>query len=73
MNKLLLVLVLLGFIFAGCGQMAVDSEFWQHDSLYKNWDHTWYSIGEWQRPSAEWGKKSEAQDWWGLDVPYKPE
>jgi hypothetical protein len=70
--KKLVVLGLLAISLAGCGQSAVRSEFYQHDSLYKNWDHTKFSWFGYKNPTAEDLQKTIDQQWWGLEVPYVP-
>ena len=70
--KRLGLLLLLGLFFAGCGTMASKSEFWQHDTMYKNWDHTMYSIFGYRSPTKETGKQSQEQGWWGTEIPYIP-
>lgn len=72
MKKLALVL-LLGMFLIGSGCAAIhDSEFLLHETMYKNWDHTQYSQGGYWNPTAEAGKKSQEQGWWGIEIPYSP-
>ena len=70
--KRLIILALLGFFIVGCGQSAVRSEFWQRDTMYKNWDHMTYSWFGYRNTSADDATKSADQGWWGIDVPYVP-
>ena len=70
--KKLIVLALLGLFVVSCGQSAVRSEFWQRDTMYKNWDHMAYSWFGYRNPTAEDAAKSIEQGWWGIDVPYVP-
>jgi len=62
--KRLLLIAMLGFFLSGCGAAARDSEFWKHPSMYKDWDHMKYSMG--QDCSADMTKKSKEKGWWGL-------
>ena len=71
MKKLILILMLLGFIM-GCGQSAVQSEFYQHDSQFVNWDHMKFSLFGYRNPTEEDVKKSREQGWWGAEIPYIP-
>ncbi|MBW1722855.1 MAG: hypothetical protein JRH13_11370 [Deltaproteobacteria bacterium] len=71
MKKLFALLVLSMFLF-GCGAAARESEFWQHDTLYKNWDHTKFSLWGYKHPTKETYKKSLEQGWWGIEIPYIP-
>jgi hypothetical protein len=70
--KKLLALLFLGVFFMGCGATATQSEFWQHSSMYKNWDHMKYSWTGYTTPTAETGKMSQEQGWWGIETPYIP-
>ena len=71
MKKLILVFLASAFILS-CSQSAVRSEFWQHDSVYKNWDHMKFSWFGYKSPTAEDRQKAVEQQWWGIDVPYVP-
>jgi uncharacterized protein YceK len=68
MRKLLIVTAL-GLFLTGCGTLATESEFWQHDSVYKNWEHTWFSWTGYKTPTASDVASTRAQNWWGLSVP----
>lgn len=70
--KKLCLLAFLAFFIIGCGQSAVRSEFYEHDTVYKNWDHMKYSWFGHRNPTPEDGIKSVEQGWWGIEVPYVP-
>ena len=70
--KKLLALLFLSIFLMGCGAAARQSEFWQHDTMYKNWDHLKYSWYGYKNPTAQTGKESHDQGWWGIQVPYIP-
>ena len=70
--KKLLALLFLGMFLMGCGAAARQSEFYQHSTMYQNWDHLKYSWTGYKNPTAETGKKSQDQGWWGIEVPYIP-
>jgi outer membrane lipoprotein-sorting protein len=72
MMKRLFVLVLVSAFLFGCGAAATQSEFWQHDTMYKNWDHMKFSMAGYKSPTEETYQKSAEQEWWGIEVPYIP-
>ena len=67
MKKLFLVLIA-GFFLSSCGTAAQQSEFWKHDTIYKNWDHLKFSWFGYKNPTKETGKTSQAEKWWGEAV-----
>ncbi len=70
MKKLLLIAMLVLFL-SGCGTAAMKSEFWQHDTLYKNWDHMKFSWSGYKNPTADDAQKAQKQGWWGIDIPFE--
>lgn len=66
--KRLCLLIFMGLFLAGCGA-ARQSEFWQHDTMYKNWSHLGYSWYGYKNPTLETGIQSQEQKWWGIPVP----
>ena len=72
MFKKLCVLALMALFLSGCGAAARKSEFWQHDSMYATWDHLKFSWFGYKGPTSETAKKSQTQDWWGIEIPYIP-
>ena len=49
MKKLILVLLTALFL-AGCGTAAKESEFWEHGTMYRNWNHLRFSWYEYKQP-----------------------
>ncbi len=66
--KKLFMLGLIGLFLSGCGTAAQRSEFWKHDTMYKNWDHLKYSIDGYKKTTPEAVKKTKVQDWWGEPI-----
>jgi hypothetical protein len=66
MKKLLCLVALLAFL-AGCAG-AAESEFWKHDTMYKNTDHLKYSWSGYQDCGSQYTKETQAQQWWGETV-----
>ncbi len=67
-----IIIASLAFFLVGCGHAAIESELYQHDSLFKNWDHTKFSLWGYRNPTPETMKNSGEQGWWGIEVPYVP-
>jgi hypothetical protein len=67
-----ILLILMGLFLYGCGAGAKESGFWQHGTMYKNFDHLKFSWFGYKNPDAEKAKQSQEQDWWGIEVPYIP-
>ena len=66
--RLVLVLMLI-FVAVGCASQQVEeSEFWQHSSVYKNWDHLKFSTTGYKSPVPGVAEKSQEQGWWGIPV-----
>ncbi len=63
MKRLLLILVAVAF-FAGCAA-AEKSEFFQHDTMYRDVDHLWYSWYKYKKTDEKDIKKSLDENWWG--------
>ena len=67
MKKCIAMLCMCAFL-AGCGTLAKQSEFWDHDSVYKNWSHLKYSWVGYKIPTPEKAKQSHDQEWWGITI-----
>ena len=65
--KKLIVLLILGLLLSGC-----SSEFYKHDSVFKDWDHVKFSWWEYDNPTSEHAQKSSERGWWGEEIPYIP-
>lgn len=70
MKKTVWLLLLVAFLM-GCGTAAQRSEFYQHDTHYKNWDHMKFSWFTYQQPTKDDAKMSGQQGWWGEPVNYE--
>jgi len=66
MKKLALLVVLVAFL-AGCAG-AEQSEFWKHDTMYRNSDHLRFSWSGYQDCGPEFTKATQSQNWWGETV-----
>ncbi|MCX5837091.1 MAG: membrane lipoprotein lipid attachment site-containing protein [Deltaproteobacteria bacterium] len=67
MKRLFLVLTAVLFL-AGCGAAARESGFYEHDSMYKNWEHMKFSMHGYKQVSPNEVQKSREDGWWGVPV-----
>lgn len=65
--KQIAFLIVAILLIAGC-----SSEFYKHDTAFKDWDHVKFSWWGYKNPTAEDAKMSEEQGWWGEEIPYIP-
>lgn len=62
-------LVLLGVMFLyGCGAAARESGFYEHNTMYKSWDHFKYSAWGYKQSDPKAAQLTKEQDWWGVTV-----
>jgi len=67
--RLTLVLLMIVCFAIGCSSQQVqESEFWDHPSVYKNWDHLKFSTAGYKNPNPDVGQKSKEQGWWGIPI-----
>gem|GEM_PF-172561 len=62
-------LLMVTLVLSGCGQLARESEFWDHSSMYKDWGHLYFSMGGYTNCDAEDMLKSKRDGWWGITMP----
>lgn len=65
--KKLIVLLFVGLLLAGC-----SSEFYKHDTLFKDYDHVAFSWWGYKNPTSEDAQMSDNRGWWGEPIPYIP-
>jgi hypothetical protein len=65
MKKTLIILVLAAFLLGGC-----SAAWYEHDTIYKNNDHMWYSIFGYKNTDHNDMNLSQFEDWWGEEIPY---
>jgi hypothetical protein len=62
-------LLMVTLVLSGCGQLARESEFWDHNSMYKDWGHLCFSMVGYTDCNAENAIKSKRDGWWGITMP----
>ena len=40
----------------------------KHESIWKTWDHAYFSYSGYKNPTPDQIKKSEEEGWWGCPV-----
>ncbi len=64
--KRFLVIAMICLFVLGCGQAARESGFYQHDAMYRDWDHLWFSWFGYKHITPKEAKESKEEDWWGI-------
>jgi len=64
-----LFVVQLGVMFlSGCGATARESGSYEHNTMYRNWDHLKFSVNGYKQIDQKDAQLSKEQDWWGKPV-----
>lgn len=66
--KKMLALLIVSALASGCGTAAVKSELWEHDSIYKSWDHLKFSVSGRREMTEEEARKAIQEAWWGEET-----
>ncbi|MBU0574882.1 MAG: hypothetical protein KJ704_01380 [Proteobacteria bacterium] len=66
--KRLFVVMMTALFLSGCGAAARESGYFEHDTLYKNWEHMKFSVSGCNKVDQKEAMLSKEQDWWGLTV-----
>lgn len=67
MKKLFAIIMMLLFL-SGCGAAARQSEFYEHNTMYRNGNHLLFSTYGYNQVDSKEVRQSKAQDWWGIPV-----
>ncbi len=70
--KKFIVLIMMAMLLVGCSGSLQQSEYLEHDKMYKNWDHMKFSWFGHRNYTEEDIQKSIDQGWWGFEMPYVP-
>jgi hypothetical protein len=67
----LLVTQLLFGVLHEIPEAMADDGWIDHDSLYANWDHLWFSWFGYRNPTSADLVRSKSEGWWGQEVRVK--
>jgi hypothetical protein len=67
MKRLFAVILMLLFL-SGCGAAARESGFYEHNTMYNNWDHLKFSNYGYKKVDSKEVRQSNAENWWGITV-----
>ncbi|MHB8907371.1 MAG: hypothetical protein ACYDAA_00635 [Syntrophales bacterium] len=59
---------LMALFLSGCGAAARESGFYDHNTMYRDWDHARFSMWGYKAPDQKVAKESKTDDWWGKTV-----
>ncbi len=60
------------FMLLGCTAAIKESELFDHDSVYQDFGHLWFSWYGHKSIDADDVKNSRADKWWGITKTYPP-
>ena len=66
--KRLIAVMMMALFLSGCGAAARESGFYDHDTMYKNWDHLKFSIYGYKNLEPKAIEESRVQEWWGKTI-----
>jgi hypothetical protein len=67
MKRAVAVLMMVLFL-TGCGAAARESGFYEHSTMYRDWDHLKFSIYGYKTVEPKEIQASKAQEWWGKNI-----
>jgi len=69
-KKLLVIFMIV--MLSGCAATIKESEFFQHDSVYADLGHMWFSFIGYRDVDQRDVNKSREGKWWGITKIYYP-
>jgi hypothetical protein len=64
MKKWFAVTLMVLFL-SGCGAVAKESGFYDHNTMYRDWDHAKFSLWGYKAVDQKEVKESNEENWWG--------
>ena len=66
--KRLFVVMMTALFLSGCGAAARESGYYEHNTLYRSWDHLKFSMCGYKKVDQKEATLSKEQDWWGITI-----
>lgn len=67
MKRFIAVMMTVLFL-SGCGAAARESGFYEHSTMYRNYDHLKFSMCGYKKVDPQEVRQSKEQDWWGITI-----
>lgn len=67
MKRFIAVMMTVLFL-SGCGAAARESGFYEHSTMYRNYDHLKFSMCGYKKIDPQEVRQSKEQDWWGITI-----
>jgi hypothetical protein len=55
-------------VLSGCGAAVRESGFYEHNTMYRSWGHSIFSLYGYKEADLKNVQESEAEDWWGITI-----
>ena len=67
MKRFIAVMMTVLFL-SGCGAAARESGFYEHSTMYRNYDHLKFSMCGYKKVDPQEVRQSKEQEWWGKTI-----
>ncbi|MBE0556202.1 MAG: hypothetical protein IH628_03130 [Proteobacteria bacterium] len=67
MKRAFAVMIMVLFL-AGCGAAARESGYYEHDTMYRDFDHLAFSMWGYKSVEQKEIQASKDQNWWGKTI-----
>ncbi len=67
MKRFIAVMLTVLFL-SGCGAAARESGFYEHSTMYRNYDHLEFSMCGYKKVDPQEVRQSKEQEWWGITI-----
>jgi hypothetical protein len=67
MKKIFAVMAV-AFVLSGCGAVARESGFYEHNTMYNSFYHLGFSNGGYKNIVTDDFKQAKEDKWWGIEI-----